>query len=203
MNRKEDIRKELEEIAPFLAKLDNKMAFKVPKGYFEELPDNVLETVSPLAALKQKQAFKVPANYFESLPDLVLERVKPQEEPEVAASPSVEKTPNWLDELINSVALLFQPRYAMRLAAVALVLTGGLYFFSNQGSTGIIAQAEADPLEEYGLALDDLNDDDLTLLLSEASSEELPASSEDIDQLLDHMLENIDDINDEDLESLL
>lgn len=204
MNRKEEIRKELEEFAPFLARLENKMAFKVPKGYFDELPEGVLESVSPLNALKAKEAFSVPVNYFESLPDLVLEKVQPKQDTEAVPVLSPEKSTNWLDELINSIAMLFQPRYAMRLAAVAILLIGGVFLIQNiENNSSAIADAEVDPLEEYGLTIDDLTDDDLALLLSDVNIEESMENPENIDALIDHMLENIDDISDEDLESLL
>lgn len=205
MNRKDEIRKELEEIAPFLAGLEVKSAFKVPKGYFDELPDTILESVSPLAELKSEQAFKVPKDYFKSLPDLVLEKVTPRPEVAVAEEPVASPQSGWLDDLINSIAVLFQPRYALRLATVAILLIGGLVFIQVQNSTdGTLAQVDIDPLEEeYGISIDDLNDEDLAILLSDSDLGSEENATDNIDQLLDDMLENLDDINDEDLESLL
>lgn len=206
MNRKEEIRNELAEIAPFLAKLELQMAFKVPKGYFNELPETILESVSPLAALKKEPAFTVPKNYFESLPDLVLERVTPKPATETVAPPApAAPQSSWIDDLINSVALLFQPRYALRLATVAILLVGGLFFMQQQGTVdGGLAEAEVDLLEEYGISLDDLNDDDLALLLDGETEETSLDNLDDLDEsLLDEMLENLDELSDEDLEGLL
>lgn len=43
MDRKDEIKKELEEIAPFLANLKKENPFEVPANYFEQLPDQLLE----------------------------------------------------------------------------------------------------------------------------------------------------------------
>ncbi len=202
MIHNEEIRKELEEIAPYLAQQDLQLGFKVPKGYFEELTETVLESTSPLAELKKEPAFKVPANYFESLPDLVLERAapKPVQErvPEVVSSPQ----PSWLDELFNSIAALFQPQYALRLAGVAALVIAGFFVFNNLNSNveaPVLAEAEQ-PLLEYGISLDDLTDDDLALLLSEDTGEE---GLDELEPYLDELLDDLGDLDDEDLEDFM
>lgn len=43
MNRKEEIKKELEELSPNLAKLKKGNPFRVPANYFEQLPDQIME----------------------------------------------------------------------------------------------------------------------------------------------------------------
>ncbi len=43
MDRKEEIRKELEEISPFLSKLEKENPFEVPYGYFDKMQREVLE----------------------------------------------------------------------------------------------------------------------------------------------------------------
>ncbi len=191
MNRKEEIQKELEGISPYLAGLQLRPGFKVPKGYFDELPDTILESVSPLAALKKEQAFKVPANYFESLPDLVLDRVQPSRDTEEVATPAPAPQSSWLDDLINSVAVLFQPRYALRLATVAILLVGGVLFMQNLNETDS-SLAGTDPVE----AVDELTEDDLAVLFDDLEDVE----NED---LLDEMLEELDELSDEDLEGIL
>ncbi len=46
--RKDDIQKELREISPFLADLKKtEGGFKVPKDYFEQLPEQIMERVQP------------------------------------------------------------------------------------------------------------------------------------------------------------
>ena len=204
MNQKEEIRKELESISPYLAGLELRLAFKVPKGYFDDLPDTILESVSPLADLKAKKTFKVPANYFESLPDLVLSKVAPQQEVEVVKNPQ----PNWLDDLINNILALFQPRYALRLATVAIILIGGFIFLQKGANNTDPSLASNDtvlinPLAEYGISLDDLNDDDLALLLNDNNTSFDIDETKIDDRLLDQLLNDLDEISDEDLIGLL
>jgi len=204
MNRKEEIRKELAEIAPFLAKLEPTLAFKVPKGYFDELPETILESVSPLAALKKEPAFTVPKNYFESLPDLVLDRVAPKPVTETVAEPASSSSSSWLDDLINSVAVLFQPRYALRLATVAMVLVAAVFFIQNQNAdNGMLVGITGEEQDTEEITLDDLNAEDLAYLLGTEETASLDNLDNVEDALLDELLEDLDDLSDEDLEGLL
>lgn len=41
MNQRDDIRRELEEIAPSLAKIEKKEPFRAPDGYFEQFPQHI------------------------------------------------------------------------------------------------------------------------------------------------------------------
>lgn len=43
MDRKEEIKKELEELSPFLSKLKKENPFEVPANYFEQLPGQIME----------------------------------------------------------------------------------------------------------------------------------------------------------------
>lgn len=43
MDQKDKIKKELEDISPFLAKLKKENPFEVPANYFERLPDQIME----------------------------------------------------------------------------------------------------------------------------------------------------------------
>ena len=45
MDQKDEIKKETEEISPFLAGLKKENPFKVPANYFEQLPDQIMEQV--------------------------------------------------------------------------------------------------------------------------------------------------------------
>ena len=54
MKPNNDIRKELEEISPFLAKLkDKKEGFEVPKDYFSTLADDIMEKCLPVEGIKK------------------------------------------------------------------------------------------------------------------------------------------------------
>jgi len=48
MDNKKDIKKELEEIAPFLAGLEKKSGFKVPENYFKQLEDDLWDQLQPV-----------------------------------------------------------------------------------------------------------------------------------------------------------
>lgn len=83
MARQNDILQELMENAPELARIAPVMPYKVPAGYFEDLPDLILmrirtmnvtapneelEVISPLlAGLKKEMPYSVPQDYFETL----------------------------------------------------------------------------------------------------------------------------------------
>ena len=88
MEQNADISKELRELSDLVSDLGKKNVYRVPEGYFETLPEQILEkvyknasprynsnsageeimTISPLlAGLKNKQAFSVPDGYFEQL----------------------------------------------------------------------------------------------------------------------------------------
>lgn len=55
----------------------NDSGFKVPKGYFEQLEDHVMDSVAAQMKGQQPQkAFKVPDHYFEGLEDKLMERLE-------------------------------------------------------------------------------------------------------------------------------
>ena len=59
MENKDEIRKELEELSPFLSKMK-----------------------------KGKEGFEVPANYFKQLPDLIMDRIQEEEAPSYSVAPT-------------------------------------------------------------------------------------------------------------------
>lgn len=81
---------ELAALSPLLSRLDKKLPFEAPAGYFTELSENVvsgaraidfvneeLENLSPLmSSLQDKIVYEAPADYFEALPGQLLQRVK-------------------------------------------------------------------------------------------------------------------------------
>ena len=84
MKRNSEIKKELVEISPGIAGIENDNVFKVPQGYFETFPEVMLKLVkesdvsspdeeikllSPLiASLKHKTTFHIAPGYFDTLP---------------------------------------------------------------------------------------------------------------------------------------
>jgi hypothetical protein len=59
MSDKENIKKELHQIAPNLEKLRGENPFSTPQGYFDELPDSIRERIS--AADFKKEEKVIPA----------------------------------------------------------------------------------------------------------------------------------------------
>jgi hypothetical protein len=113
METREDILKELSEIAPALAALDKTNPFKLPEGYFNNFSTGVLNrikfgevkaelnAVAPeLAGLTKPLTIQEPASYFSGLPGKVMHKIRgfevAQELAEIA--PALSKL-----EKINSV----------------------------------------------------------------------------------------------------
>ena len=118
MNRRKEILDELTDAAPNLAGIDNQHPYRVPAGYFENLPEMILlriktenagsvreemDMISPLlGGLSKKMPFSTPDGYFESLAPQVTSSQK-QAEP-------------------ARVVKMFQPRRTFRMAAAAVTI---------------------------------------------------------------------------------
>ncbi len=116
MNRRKEILDELIDAAPNVAGIDNQHPYRVPAGYFENLPQMILsriktenagsvreeiDIISPLlGGVSKKMPFSTPVGYFESLA------------PQVTSS---EMEP-------ARVVKMFQPRRTFRLAAAAVTI---------------------------------------------------------------------------------
>ena len=76
-----DAREELAGLSSLLSRIDKKMPYSLPEGYFDTLEPAASvkeESLSPLmTGLKSKAAYQVPEGYFESLPEIISARVKP------------------------------------------------------------------------------------------------------------------------------
>jgi hypothetical protein len=74
---KNTILEELKDIAPYLVEVGIKTPYSVPKGYFEQLPEVILDKASigliPNSATK---GFQVPDQYFNGFASKILQRVK-------------------------------------------------------------------------------------------------------------------------------
>ena len=119
MNRRKEIPEELKNIAPILAGVDFQQPYKVPAGYFESLPGQVmlrirlanaasakeeLEIISPfLSGLSKKMPFTIPEEYFDTLT------------PGIRGSEEDNREP-------ARIVRMFQPRRTFRLAAAAVTI---------------------------------------------------------------------------------
>ncbi len=118
--------------------------FKVPKGYFEGLEDEILNTVK----LKKKvndSGFKAPEHYFDSLEDIILDNVS-------------EKSPTKVIPLFRKGPLI----YASAVAA-AVILLFNLSIFKSEPTFDTL---DFETLESYVLN-ENIGSYDIATLLSE------------------------------------
>lgn len=179
MDRKKEIKDELENLSPFLAEMKKKNSYKVPENYFAELSANVWEEV-------QK------------------EKVSTQPTP-------VATTPNWMEQVMQSIAVLFQPRMALSLASVAVLLVAGIFWMNNNPiEVQTVAEGDGLTIEETTNYLAENIDDFDTDLLMQIELEESDITDiydydqdfedEDLDAILDDLLK---DINEDNFDELL
>src|SRR5690349_20784523 len=86
MATRKHIEDELNEISPAFAGWPVTTPYRVPAGYFERLPLQVLELVkntggeaAALSTLPRTNVFEAPPGYFEDFPGLLLSRVRAME----------------------------------------------------------------------------------------------------------------------------
>jgi hypothetical protein len=92
METRENILKELQELAPTLAKMEKKNFYSVPENYFLDFKNALLETVKmseakqelksiapELLKLEKKQAAEIPANYFNTFSGDLMQRIRANE----------------------------------------------------------------------------------------------------------------------------
>jgi hypothetical protein len=145
-------REELESLSPFLSRIDKKMPFAVPQGYFEELSAMVAtnlasgtvatdlandpssqEVLSPLlAGLRNKQVYQAPQSYFDSFPGTVLAAVKKQ----AFDIPAVSEKQSAPAKVISLGVRRNWWKYSAAAAVVGLVLTGGWLWTHTSVATG-------------------------------------------------------------------
>ncbi len=158
-----------------------------------------LEELSPfLSKLKEEgDGFKVPNNYFKTLPDEVLKKAGIQSVKEV-----IPQTPQitWIDEFIISIQSLFQPRYAMAFASVAILIVAGLLLLNDKNTDLQFSdniELDLSPEEIQAYISSNIDDFDSELFHSnDFSIEEINASTneESLNEgdLLDEMLDEMD-----------
>ena len=169
-----------------------------------------LKELSPwlLSMKEQGDGFKVPADYFQNLQEEVLQKVA---QPKTALEAS---SATWLDELIERIQTVLQPRYRLAYAfAAMLVLVAAVLLLRNQTNTSagveavVLEDVPSEELFDYiNNHLDDFAPEDL-LETHQASNEGLslpelvPAPDEsEIEEYLDEIMHDIDV---EDIESIL
>ncbi|HCY90203.1 MAG TPA: hypothetical protein DHV17_08090 [Chitinophagaceae bacterium] len=215
MSPNPNIQAELEQISPTLAALPRNQVFRVPEGYFDQLPADILLTINPL------QNSNVPEGYFDQLPAAIMNRIKSSGLDNADQLPSIFNSiprrevfsvpEGYFDGLAEEVMnRLPKPAPVVRMAsrisvfryAVAAVLTGlvGLSLFNlfNQKdsetaaySPVIVAEArEILQTNSYDKVLNSISDEEITGYLQ--------ASGEDVNTALLASLSNESNLPDAD-----
>lgn len=153
-----------------------------------------LEDLSPrlLRLKEQGEGFKVPEDYFQRLQEEVLGKI--QQEPQPAPQSN-----GWAG-FWESVQFLFQPRWALSLASIAILLTlTGLWFFQSPSNVATLstelAKVDQEALNSYIQA--NFHEFDTETLMEFAASQEGPANFEDLtpeelDQYFDEVIQDMD-----------
>ena len=149
-------------------------SFMVPSGYFDELPEQVMNSITALPDFDKQavvQPFEVPANYFESLPSILSEKITTKNRPTF----SIWK---WI----------FNPSRAIPIAFSFCILIGG-YFYFNRTITVNVTDKNVLSYEDISQSsiLQSFDDDDLIDCL--ASQQEDKTIDEYDQYLLDNNIE--------------
>ncbi len=225
---KKEIKEELNDHAPLLSGMSRQPeGYKVPDDYFARMEADLWEQLKPaikkvtesasqtvlikkeiqeelnnhaplLSGMpKQSEGYKVPDDYFARMEADLWKQLKPATK---TVTESVSKA-SWLDGLIQQISWLLQPRMALQLASVALVILAGFFFMNRSATsqqTDVLADLTADEASAYVLAnLDEFDTESLIeLSFGEANFSEVDATffnDADVDDLLDELQkENID-----------
>ncbi len=224
---KKEIKEELDNHAPLLSGMSRQPeGYKVPDGYFARMEADLWEQLKPaiktvtestpqtviikkeikeelnnhaplLSGMpKQIEGYKVPDDYFARMETDLWQQLKPATKTVTESTPQI----SWIDGLIQQISWLLQPRMALQLASVALVILAGFFFMNRSATTQTDALADltADEASEYVLA--NLDEFDTESLLELGFGDEDISTIEtslfndtQIDDLLDELQrENID-----------
>ena len=156
-----------------------------------------LEELSPrlLKMKEQGDGFRLPDDYFQHIQKEVLEKV--QGNPQVTAPKNI----GWLDRFFEPLQFLFQPRWTLALASIALLITlGAVWLYQSQPVAGSELSAELAKLDPESLNAyiqANLHEFDTETLLEFASNQENQPSfedltPEDLDQYLDDVIQEMD-----------
>ncbi|MEM1318771.1 MAG: hypothetical protein AAGG75_00875 [Bacteroidota bacterium] len=176
MKDNKDIRKELEEISPFLAKIEKRQNFEVPKDYFEQLPDEVMRRVQP---------------EWDSAPT---PSAAPSWIDQLAQRLAALLQPRYALQLASAALMIVAGFYFFNISST-----------ENTPATGGLAALTADEVHEYiSQNIDDYQTDwipDTDMAESNLlEEEEVDAETEELDIYIDEI---IDVLEDSDLEDLL
>lgn len=139
MENRNDILKELKEIAPALSKIEKKSFDEVPADFFNSFPEAMMKKVREqelaqiaptLSQQKKVNEFEVPADYFNAFPQQMLTKVS-------STSQGAASKPQWMEALnavLEKVAgIFFKPKYAFAFAGtVSMVIIASMFFMKTE-----------------------------------------------------------------------
>lgn len=156
-----------------------------------------LEALSPrlLKMKEQGDGFYLPRDYFQRMQNEVLEKIQAEQ------APTASSNTGWVRQLLAPLRFLFQPRWALSLATIALLLTfGAVWLYQNEfgGKSELsveLAKVDSASLNAYIQA--NLHEFDTETLLEFASNQENRPNFEDLtpeelDQYLDEVIQEMD-----------
>ncbi|MEO1514539.1 MAG: hypothetical protein AAFV95_05980 [Bacteroidota bacterium] len=167
-----------------------------------------LSSLSPrLAKMKKDNPFEVPYNYFEKLPDDILQQWREEEQ----ASQAKQSAPSWLDQLLDQLSVLLQPRTAIAFASLAVLIAAAVWMMqvgpegANSMEVALAEPISDQEIEAYIEANLDEFDTELLFAESIAAVEESDAGEWEVDDadLDEYLDEIIDELDEEELEQLL
>ena len=149
--------------------------FKVPKDYFQNLEDTIMDTIKLDEALQNEgnSGFKAPDGYFDSLEDVILTKIKDDKKPKVVS-------------LFNKQTLM----YISGVAAAVLIMFN--VFWNSSDTT--IDTIDAELVENY-IIDQGINTYEIASLLTDDSEVNLDIELFDEtfndDSLEDYLFENV------------
>lgn len=159
-----------------------------------------LEEFSPLLSQMKKQGvedgYQVPFNFFEELPDLVLEQTKAKQATNTTHQPNIK----WWEDIKNAINILFQPRYALGFATIALLIIATLYLIPNttvhSAAPLALEEISSEEIDAYiSQHLDDFQEEILEqeeLVEVFENEESLNIKEEELEEYFDDMLDDVE-----------
>lgn len=165
MENKDDIKKELEGLAPLLSQLK-----------------------------KKDRGFEVPTNYFNNLPDTIMDRIKAEEEPQVLRSPAhslLDRIKDGLQQLLQPSYSLALASVAILVVAIFLLNP----FSQERNSNISLAEVPDEVIADYVYEnVDEFEMDLLIEVIDESAIEEQLQDDQQLDQYyMDEILEDLSD----------
>jgi hypothetical protein len=203
MKLNEDHTKELKEISNgALLRMEKKNVFQAPDGYFDSLPNQILQRIlqqvpefsiaaqqeiqelSPLlASLKKKPTLSTPAGYFDSLSNDMINRLSEAEHPVLAPVHTMPRNRLWI-------------KYAAAATVIGFIGISAVFLINNKIIPVTSSQVASSGKENKGANGNDfldVSDGSLAQFLSDTPSEKEQVVDSNDTNLYDVALLNMND----------